>query len=135
MKFQHIAYGFVGTLLAVMIAGPTPGSVGSCSDSVTFANAPQFCADKKYWTAQRAYARGEQTLEQTQTEINGISAFCASAVFVDCTPTQLAADACVEALKDMGRLSEATDAIPECTADSLCPNGATTALVDEGARP
>lgn len=135
MKFQHIAYGLIGSLLAVMIAGPTPGSVGSCSDSITFANAPQFCADKKYWTAQRANARGELTLEETQAEIASISEFCRAAVFVDCTPTQLAADACVEALKDMGRLSEASDAIPECMANALCPNGSTAALVDEGARP
>lgn len=144
MKFQTLATLSVGVLLATFIAGPTPGSVGSCNADVTYANAPQFCADRYYWTYQRAYARGEATVEETQTLVAGIPDLCTSAVFVDCNPTQLVADACINALKDSTRLAEATDSIGECMNASLCADSGGTATlietqtsstIDEGARP
>ncbi|MBK8168999.1 MAG: hypothetical protein IPK60_01490 [Sandaracinaceae bacterium] len=122
MKLRTMANLSVAGLLAAFIVGPTPGSVGSCSTEVTYAKAPQFCADKYYWTYQRAYARGEATLEETQANVARIPADCNAIVFSDCTPTQLVADACINALKDGGRLGQTTDSIQECMDAALCPD-------------
>jgi len=113
----------LGALLALVLGGPTPGSVGSCDQDAQTANAEQFCRARKDLACQRRYARGEIDQAAEMACRAGVDAECVGAAWpADCDPppTTVQTRACIAALANSERLSEAENAIPECLTSTLC---------------
>lgn len=111
--------------LFVMLGGPAPGSVGSCSDETEIADAVQFCVDRKSWSCQRRWARGELDDAERDACLVPIEDDCrGSAWGTDCiAPTTNQTEACIGALSDPGRLSTPEADLVECQRSTLCGGG------------
>ena len=118
--------GFSATLvgLALFLGGPTPGSVGGCSDDAQFAEPGWFCSKKDEWECLRAEQRcmrdGMPDCVETRnlciSEIN-----CAGFNWpVNCEPlpSKMRAQACIDQLMIIGNIDVPIGDIPEC---DLCP--------------
>jgi hypothetical protein len=111
-------------VLVMVLGGPGPGSVGSCSETEkTFAEARQYCIYRDEAIARRVRQRcinagmdGSVCNPPYQMVYENLEANCAAASWpLDCSPPRQAeADACIEALLDMSTLELPDDMVPGC---------------------
>lgn len=102
-------------------AAPSPGDIGSCSDTSSAADAVTHCRAKKEVICQRRAFRGEfgpMGSMAAQAGLNdcvaGIAVQCAGAVWpVGCSPTPDDSDRCIQALY-VNPQDSAGDNPPEC---------------------
>ncbi len=108
----------VGTLLFLFLGGPTPGSVGSCTEGTSIADPVQHCQDKEAWTCARRRARGDLASDAEEMAcISRITATCSGASWpVGCEPTQQQSDACIAAMSDGSTLGDAGECFPDAPA-------------------
>lgn len=115
----------LGVLLILVLGGPAPGSVGSCSEDATVADPVQFCVDRRSWSCQRREVRGELTEDERDACLAAVDAECAGTTWgSDCIPpTTRKTDACIGALSDGSRLSTPESELVECQLSTLCGGG------------
>jgi hypothetical protein len=112
-----------GSMFFVLIAAPTPGSVGSCGadkldDSADFSS---YCQQREQLGCVRRFLRNEITAAtRDQCRWDAIDACARSAFPSDCRPTRRETDACLNALSSFDTLKTQEDAIPECDQKALC---------------
>ena len=114
----------VGVALFAWLGGPTPGSIGSCSESTTVTDPEQFCLDQHALFCERDF-RAERIddgeydtcLEDVQGECLG---FTWNPATCDPPPTRIETDACISALRSEERLELKNSMILECQFKALC---------------
>lgn len=143
MKIHALRRLGLAGLVFIALGGPTPGAIGSCNDDVQVADPVKFCEKKKSYTCLREFARGDIAIhpsapgmcngapdrEACEREasrnicLGAVEGECASVTWgTDCEPPNtIQADACINALKAIPRLAEATASIVECRPEVLCP--------------
>jgi hypothetical protein len=102
--------------MATSLVGPAPGHVGGCNTGAGLANAEDYCRQKEYRICVRNRSRGVLTDDAMLTMcIDGIGGLCSGNNWpAGCAPTQMAANACLDALLRMDLLPLDHTAIPEC---------------------
>lgn len=133
MKLTTRALGWM--LLAVLLAGPTPGAVGSCGgdDLGKTADIQSYCVAREDLVCARRRARDELT-KQGETDCRYAARdVCARRWWSpECRPTEREARACLNALRSRDTLSTPDDEIDECQISVLCHARGTTP-VENGA--
>lgn len=116
----------VGVALGLfcLLAGPTQGAVGSCSDSedplAGRADVLAYCEERDQLVCVRRFERGEISLGQQEDCRRVALVACQSRMFLPgCTPTERQAEACLGALHSRTTLHLKADQIAECRA--VCP--------------
>jgi len=105
----------LGVIVFVLLAGPTPGAVGSCGEEAVDARAEQFCIDKKYYTCQRENGFGRDPTCEREAIFDN----CLGHTFpAGCSPSERQTDACINALQQPSGIP--TSAIVECQEATLC---------------
>lgn len=121
MKLATRALGW--TLLAVLLAAPTPGAVGSCGgdDLGKTVDIESYCVDREDLVCARQRARGELSI-QGETECRYAARdVCARRWWSpECRPTEREARACLNALRSRDTLSTPDDEIHQCQVSVLC---------------
>lgn len=117
----------LGAFAFVMLGGPSPGYIGSCSPS-SAPDAYMFCRDRRYTECEREARAGRATPEQFMLCYDGVPAYCEMRrTWNDCIPTSAQLAGCLDALRDSSRDATPTPELPECA--DFCA----TALVSTGA--
>jgi hypothetical protein len=124
-------------LLVLLLGGPTPGAVGSCSGEGkldAFADLQSFCKEREQLECVRRALRKELTTQQRDD--------CRRAAIMDCEqrswapgchPTERQADACLNALRSLDTLSTKEKDIAECNQQALCTTRHAAQASDAGA--
>lgn len=106
-----------GVVLVLGLGGPSPGHTGGCSSS-SAVDPVQFCSMKETYVCARECMTGRYTVDMCTVMCGtseAIAARCAGSTFIPgCEPTQVAASACIEALRAADRLGTPSNLIPEC---------------------
>jgi len=113
----------LGAVLILVLGGPSPGSVGGCTDDPTFANAEAFCIDKNEWICQRRWARAEIDDAQRNSCLDMVPGMCLGTTWpTDCDPppTVSQTGACIDRLRSASQVETPVSEIPECQLDFLC---------------
>lgn len=116
--------GAIGALLFVLLAGPTPGAVGSCGDDELSrpAEFQSYCLEREQLICVRRGMRREiSTAAEHECRWDAI-AFCDA---VDdwnprCRPTERVTRACLNALRSLDTLDTPEDELEECGSQALC---------------
>jgi len=111
--------------LALLIAAPTPGAVGSCGgDELTEeAEVTSYCQEREQLICERKRRRGDLDDDGAQLCRHEVIELCAKRFWPnDCRPTKRVARACLNALRSLDTLEikDETKNIEECKAESLC---------------
>lgn len=109
--------------IALLIAAPTPGAVGSCGgDELTGeADVVAYCQEREQLMCERRRRRGELTDDGAQVCRREVIDLCAHRFWPsECRPTERVARACLNALKALDTLHTKESEIVECKASSLC---------------
>ena len=124
-RWQAVFRGALGVLLVLVLGGPAPGSVGSCAEDSPTADAVQFCVDRKSWSCQRRWARGELNDAERDACLVPVEDDCrGSAWGTDCIPpTTRQTEACIGALSNPDRLATPESDLVECQRSTLCGGG------------
>ena len=118
-----LARGAALLALALLIAAPTPGAVGSCGgDELTSqADVVSYCQEREQLVCERKRRRGELDDDGAQLCRHDVIELCAKRFWPnDCRPTQRVARACLNALRSLDTLDTKESEIEECKAKSLC---------------
>ncbi|MCA9582224.1 MAG: hypothetical protein KC416_10555 [Myxococcales bacterium] len=113
----------VSVALLAFLGGPTPGSIGSCSDLPSISEPQEFCVEQRALYCLRD--READRIDEDEYDA------CLGAVEGDCNlfnwsddcfppPTDLERQACISALQSRERLATPNDMIVECSFESLC---------------
>lgn len=108
---------------AALLAGPTPGAVGSCSGDDDALQEPvdfeRYCSEREQLVCVRRYERGEVSLEARDNCRRRVIELCAQRSFAPgCRPTRREANACLNALHSRSTLDREINELEECR--SLC---------------
>ena len=112
-----------GVLLFLVLAGPTPGAVGSCGGDELDreADLDSYCAEREQLVCVRQALRREITSGQRDD--------CRRTAIVDCRnrswaprcqPTERQTQACLNALRSLDTLNTPDDELEECQTEALC---------------
>jgi hypothetical protein len=124
-------------MLVLLLGGPTPGAVGSCTGEGkldAFADLASFCKESEQLKCVRRALRKELTTQQRDD--------CRRAAITDCEqrswapgchPTERQARACLNALRSLDTLSTKEKDIAECNQRALCTAQPAPRTVDAGA--
>ena len=114
--------GALAACVFVLLGGPTPGSVGSCSETSAYVDPVQFCKDRKFWSCQRQWVTGAINDDQLAVCLEPIEATCAGSTWDACDPppTNRRGKACINALRDMDRVAIPEGDLSECQTAVLC---------------
>lgn len=111
-------------LLFIALGGPTPGSIGSCSDDIEVTDAQSFCIDTQALYCLRDFeaerideAAYDECLADVAPNCRG---FAWNPAVCPIPPTEQRANACIAALRSKERLETPNDEILECKSDLLC---------------
>lgn len=113
-----------GIALLLLLAGPAPGAVGSCSGGANLdrvADLETYCKERDQLVCVRRGLRRELTTAQTndcrRTAIQqcGLRSWSPG-----CMPTERQAQACLNALRSLDTLQTQEDQIAECNKKALC---------------
>ncbi|MCS6797594.1 MAG: hypothetical protein NZ898_03525 [Myxococcota bacterium] len=107
--------------LWVLLVAPAPGAVGSCDAEDVAADPYDFCYEINGLKIQRDDAAGRITEAEARARLAMLDTTCRAFAWpADCVPppTRLEQRACADALSDVSRLHEPSDAIAEC--QDLC---------------
>jgi hypothetical protein len=122
--FQRIARrALAGALLFVVLAGPTPGAVGSCGGDELDreADLDSYCAEREQLVCVRQALRREITSGQRDDCRRAAIAACRNRSWAPrCQPTERQTQACLNALRSLDTLNTPDDELEECQTDALC---------------
>lgn len=110
-------------VVALLIAAPTPGAVGSCGgDELTGeADVISYCQEREQLMCERRRRRGELDDDGAQLCRHEVIELCAKRFWPnDCRPTERVARACLNALRSLDTLQTKESEIEECKAKALC---------------
>jgi hypothetical protein len=109
--------------LFVLLGGPTPGSIGDCSESSNLADAVAHCRLKENWTCARRIARGDLVTDEEKAACTrAIDVTCRGAFWpVGCEPTQQQSDVCIQAMGDSSTLGGRGECFPDATSCGTPP--------------
>ncbi len=112
----------MGVLLVLLLGGPTPGAVGSCSDNDEVIGAVEWCVEKEGWICERRGAQGTYDDDEVDACLRGVEPSCQGRTWPpDCVPlTRRVAQACIDALGSIDRLGTAEGDLEECKLETLC---------------
>jgi len=124
---KHLRAIGAALLLIGLLAGPTPGAVGSCDQETKYADPAEFCEDRENLACQRARVRclsagGTDCVAMEQACIGRVPEMCAGYNFaVGCQPTERQTQNCIDQLSriDTVHIEEVND-VPGCTPADLC---------------
>lgn len=153
MKRGQWAWTLIGGVAAVLLlGGPSPGSIGSCSQTEEqFMSAPQHCANTRAATCARRLrccltTAATPAAQQACTDTYNA---CRAPIVAECSPAAWPSDCipptadesmqCVSAMLDVGRTDSACAAMmidrvePECM--NLCERRAALVAPDDAGMP
>jgi hypothetical protein len=108
---------------SLLLAAPTPGSVGACgSDERDFpADFMDYCQKREQLGCVRRFLRKEITGPTRDTcRLDAVDACGRSAFPADCQPTRRETDACLNALSSFDTLDTKEADLAECKQNALC---------------
>ena len=119
MKSAGWSRGPLSILLLLLLAAPSQGAVGSCSDKTDPLSAPAdvvaYCDEREQLLCVRRFERGELLLSETNDCRRKAIAVCQTREFLPgCVPTERQARACLDALHSRSTLDLGVDEIEEC---------------------
>ena len=114
--------------IALLLAGPTPGAVGSCNQNKEDnrlldldGGLQSYCQEKEQLICWRLGLRNELDSEEVVTCRLEAIRICETRFWSqDCRPTQRQADACLRALSSHDTLETEESEISECSEETLC---------------
>jgi hypothetical protein len=109
--------------LIALLAGPTPGAVGSCGgdDLDQTADLREYCQTRDELVCVRRSLRKEITHEERDDCRREAIARCQDRFWLpQCEPTRRQARACINALQSLDTLETPEDRITECSPSQLC---------------
>jgi len=110
-------------LLFLVLAGPTPGAVGSCGGDELDRDADldSYCAEREQLVCVRQALRREITSGQRDDCRREAIADCRNRSWAPrCQPTERQTQACLNALRSLDTLNTPDDELEECQTDALC---------------
>lgn len=121
IRFARRAAGWL--FVALLIAAPTPGAVGSCgSDELSGpAELVAYCTEREELICVRRHERREISLIERDKCRRDQIARCSHRYWAPgCAPTKREANACLNALRSLDTLSTKENEIEECQSEALC---------------
>jgi hypothetical protein len=123
LRAAFLRAGF-GLALVLLLAGPAPGAVGSCSGGANLdriADLQSYCKEREQLVCVRRGLRKELSQAQTNDCRRTAIAQCELRSWSPgCQPTQRQTRACLNALRSTDTLHTSEDRIAECNAKALC---------------
>jgi hypothetical protein len=110
-------------LIALLIAAPTPGAVGSCgSDELSGpAELVAYCTEREELICVRRHERREISVVERDECRREEIARCSNRYWAPgCAPTKREANACLNALRSLDTLDTPESEIEECQSEALC---------------
>lgn len=119
-----VSRALIALALFIALGGPTPGSIGSCSDEITVTDAQSFCIDTQALYCLRDFKAERISEDEYDACLADVAPACRGFTWNPeiCSPppTEQRATACIAALRSSERLETPNEEIIECRADILC---------------
>jgi hypothetical protein len=110
-------------LLLSLVAGPTPGAVGSCGGDPLAkpADLERYCTQRDQLVCVRRSLRKELTAQETNDCRRAAIAQCGDRYWLpECQPSEREARACLNALESLDTLQTPESELSECSISALC---------------
>ena len=109
------------SVMALILAGPTPGNVGACGERSASSTAVDYCRERERRLCTRNRMLGELTTAEEEECRSEVDELCPDNLVWGCTPppAEKRRNVCLDALLLPERRMLPVDEIPECR--NLCP--------------